>query len=104
MAELYIVDPDSDVIIIHHALRESFAPWDHAEGLSDIEDGEPDAKTIETPSSLYDNSTLVISLSPPPELRFKVSSKHLTLASHRFKKMLAGDYKEANLTYPNSCC
>jgi hypothetical protein len=103
MAELYVVDPDGDVIIIHHARRESFAPWDHAEGLSDIEDGEPDAKTTETPDATHDDSTLVISPSPPPEMRFKVSSKHLTLASHRFKKMLAGDYTEANLIYPNSC-
>jgi hypothetical protein len=97
MAELYVVDPDGDFIIIHHAPRESFAPWDRAEGLSDIGDGEPDAKTIETPGAPHDESTLRISPSPPPELRFKVSSKHLTLASQRFKKMLTGDYKEANL-------
>jgi len=103
MSELYVVDPDGDLIIIHHAPRESFAPWDHPEGLSDIGDGELDAETIETPSTPHDESTLLISPSPLPELRFKVSSKHLTLASHRFKKMLAGPYKEANLAYPDGC-
>ena len=91
------------MIIIHRAPRESFAPWDCAEGLSDIGDGEPDTKTIETPGAPLDDSTPLISQSPPPELQFKVSSKHLTLASLRFKKMLAGDYKEANLVYPDSC-
>jgi hypothetical protein len=79
MAELYVLDPDGDLIVTHRALRGPFAPWNRSEGPSDIRDGEPD---------------------PPPELRFKVSSKHLTLASPRFKKMLAGPYKEANLPCP----
>jgi hypothetical protein len=70
---LYVVDPDGDLIIIHHAPRESFALWDHPEGLSDIGDGEPAAETIETPGAPHGESTLLISLSPPPELQFKVS-------------------------------
>ena len=102
MAELYIVDPDSDLIIIYCAPRESFTPWDCTEGLSDIGDSEPDTKTIETPGTLYDDSTLLISLSPLPELQFKVSLKHLTLASYYFKKILVGDYKEASLVYSDS--
>lgn len=79
MAELYVLDPDGDLIVTHRALRGPFAPWNRSEGPSDIRDGEPDL---------------------PPELRFKVSSKHLTLGSPRFKKMLAGPYKEANLPCP----
>jgi hypothetical protein len=97
MAELYVVDPDGDFIIIHHAPRESFAPWDCSEGRSDIGDGEPNTETIEIPRASDNESTISVSPSPPPELRFKVSSKHLTLASQRFKKILTGDYKEANL-------
>lgn len=79
MAELYVLDPDSDLTVTHRPLRGPFAPWNCSEGPSDIRDGE---------------------LLPLPELRFKVSSKHLTLASPYFKKMLEGPYKEANLPCP----
>lgn len=40
--------------------------------------------------------------SPPPaaeQSRFKVSSKHLSLASRRFKAMLAGDWSEAHTVH-----
>lgn len=94
MAELYVVDPDGDFIIVHRAVRESFAPWNRAEEPLDIEESEPNAKVIEAPSVSYGDSAIHIS---PLELRFKVSSKHLCLASYRFRKMLAGDNKETTL-------
>ncbi|KFY21011.1 hypothetical protein V491_03236 [Pseudogymnoascus sp. VKM F-3775] len=79
MAELYVLDPDGDLIVIHRAFRGPFAPWYHDEGPSDIRDGEP---------------------LPPPELRFKASAKHLAMAFPRFKKILEGPYKETNLPRP----
>jgi hypothetical protein len=38
---------------------------------------------------------------PPGQLQLKVSSKHLMVASPRFKKMLSGDWVEAKTIHPD---
>jgi hypothetical protein len=40
---------------------------------------------------------------PTTEWSFKVSSKHLMLASQRFKKMLTGGWSEATTVYSDGC-
>jgi len=95
---MYEVDPDGDLIIILHSSEEQFAPWDDQDDKPTVSPTflECDA-TVETGGLQVttDGASPTSSITLPRSWHFKVSSKHLILASPRFKKMLTGDWKEA---------
>ncbi|KFY42445.1 hypothetical protein V494_02402 [Pseudogymnoascus sp. VKM F-4513 (FW-928)] len=106
MCELYEVDPDGDLVIILSSTDAAFAPWN-----------DPNDELTVSSDSLETDFTVNIACSQvtivderpstsdasPPSVHFKVSSKHLSLASRRFKKMLSGDWEEAKRIYEDGC-
>jgi hypothetical protein len=106
MCELYEVDPDGDLVIILPSTDAAFAPWN-----------DPNDELTVSSDSLENDFTVTIVCSQvtivderpstsdasPPSVHFKVSSKHLSLASRRFKKMLSGDWGEAKTIYEDGC-
>jgi hypothetical protein len=89
MCEVYEVDADGDLLIILPPTDEAFAPWNGSDDL-------------EVLPELLESDTGVEVKSPSP-LHLKVSSKHLSLASRRFKRMLTGDWKEAQIVHQDGC-
>ncbi|KUI70814.1 hypothetical protein VM1G_06263 [Cytospora mali] len=99
MCKMYEIDPDGDLIIIHHKPKEAFAVWDNKKDSTNSPQDDVQVKKIG--ESQQEGSDSSGSPSPALESQFKVSSKHLTLASRRFRKMLSGDWLEANTIYPD---
>lgn len=103
MSESYDVDPGGDLKIVLSLLAQPFAPCKcDKELLPKSNDGE-EAHHIGNVSSATQDESLPHTPDQPPELVSKVSSKHLTLASRRFKKMLGGDWIEARTFHPDGC-
>lgn len=103
MSESYDVDPDGDLKIVLSLPTHPLAAW---EGDQDLlpNDSNANADDIEDiPMAPYEARPLPSTLSQSTELRLKVSSKHLTLASRRFKKMLGGNWVEAQTIHPDGC-
>lgn len=101
MGETYEVDPDGDLLISLVTSVQNFVGNDEAST-------EPPAnsETFDHTETTY--RTIPISLdtvndSTNTQASFKVSSKHLTVASRRFHKMLSGDWVEANKVYSDGC-
>lgn len=82
MFKLYEVDAEADTLLIIPTPSKSFAPWETSTPPSS-----PDASSVyagilrgtSRPSNIY------ASIASSPELRIKVSSKHLSLASKHFR-------------------
>lgn len=105
MCESYEVDPDGDLLIILPSTEGAFAPWndpEDLEALPDLLESDPGVGIISSPSTT-DEGNLLASYTSPSPLHLKVSSKHLILASRRFKKMLTGNWEEANIIHQDSC-
>ncbi|KAF7545772.1 hypothetical protein G7Z17_g8926 [Cylindrodendrum hubeiense] len=85
-----IIDPDGDTLII--------LPYDK-EALH-AKDGNLDEELAEEPAEEVGNTEVPASEATEEchEFHFKVSMKHLELASPRAKVMFAGEYKEARPT------
>ncbi|KAH7333293.1 hypothetical protein BKA65DRAFT_564458 [Rhexocercosporidium sp. MPI-PUGE-AT-0058] len=83
MCEVYEVDPDGDLLIILPS-TDPFAPW------NDLDDLEVIPKLSENDTEIGIDSS-------------QISSKHLSLASPRFKKMLTGVWKEAHEIHKDGC-
>jgi hypothetical protein len=86
-ASSYQVDSDGDLLIILTIPREPFAPWELVEAPAIEEPGGSDGPTDESTSDGGEHSS--------GQLQLKVSSKHMMMASPRFRKMLSGDWVEA---------
>ncbi len=98
----YDVDSDGDLLLILSIPREPFALWEipEAPGPS-LPTGPP---VVETPGVFdvpMDESTPHGVKDISRQLQLKVSSKHLMMASPRFKKMLSGDWVEAKTIHPD---
>ncbi|CAK7565585.1 MAG: hypothetical protein SEPTF4163_003504 [Sporothrix epigloea] len=70
MSKIYEIDPDADTVVTVRPLVEGFAPW---------------------PAEDHDKSSAASSslLRPTTDVRIKASAKHLSLASSRFRDILA---------------
>jgi hypothetical protein len=119
------IDPSGDLLIIVVPPTEPLAVWPFpdgeysddesdtsadddeemdesgdSEGSSNSEDDEMDTDTEEPEAEPLPIETEEPASAPTPEeLRLKVSSKHLCLASRRFQRMLTGQWIEANTVY-----
>lgn len=102
MSESYDVDPDGDLKIVLSLSTSPFAQWKGDQELSP-DDSNADANDIKDAHLAAEDSLLGSTPCQPIELRLKVSSKHLTLASRRFKKMLGGNWLEARTVHPDGC-
>ncbi|CAK7199308.1 hypothetical protein SEUCBS139899_001984 [Sporothrix eucalyptigena] len=69
MSKIYEIDPDADTLVVVRPLADSFAPW-------------PEHDANGTPKTLTNGHSSA-------DVRIKVSSKHLSLASSRFRDILA---------------
>ncbi|ERS95688.1 hypothetical protein HMPREF1624_07763 [Sporothrix schenckii ATCC 58251] len=81
MSKIYEIDPEADTLVVVHPLAESFAPWP-----------EHDNKSTTIPTQHLTNgyrNGAVVPVPAPAGVRIKVSSKHLSLASPRFRDILA---------------
>jgi len=104
MEEMYEVDSDGDLMVIL-PLPPAPVPFTLWRGW----DGELPAHTNN--GEAMDGEELASNEVAPftkptiagPELKIKVSSKHLCLASRYFRKMLRGQWMEATTIYPNGC-
>lgn len=95
MCEVSQVDRDGDLVIILSVTGEPCAPWDPDVALS----GQRiDSLTVQSETLTGQDHKNPI---PASKWRFKISSKHLILASQRFKKLLTGDWSEATTVYPD---
>ena len=98
----YEVDSDGDLLIILSIPREPFALWEIVEAPGpSLPTGPP---AIGNPGVFYvpsDEPTPDGVEHPSRQLQLKVSSKHLMIASPRFKKMLSGDWVEAKTIHPD---
>lgn len=95
MCELYEVDPDGDLLIILPFSNEAFAPWNDSDDREALPERDPGVEISSPPSTTHEGNLLASYTSPLP-LHLKVSSKHLILASRHFRKMLTGNWGEAN--------
>jgi len=99
MCESYEVDPDGDLLIILAASKEAFALWndsDDLEALPELLESNCRDEITGSSSTTGERSPQASYASPSP-LHLKISSKHLIMASRRFKKMLTGDWAEATM-------
>lgn len=103
MSESYDVDPDGDLKIVLSLLAHPFAPWKYDQELLTTSDDDEEAHDIGNVSPATQDESLPHTPDQPAELVLKVSSKHLTLASRRFKRMLEGDWIEARTFHPAGC-
>lgn len=80
MFRLYEVDPDADALIIIPTPPKSFAPWEEAAPSSDASSVYAGIlRGTSRPPNTY------ASIASAPEVRLKVSSRHLALASKHFR-------------------
>ncbi|KAK2604920.1 hypothetical protein N8I77_007811 [Diaporthe amygdali] len=80
MFRLYEVDPDADTLIIIPTPSKSFAPWEEAPSPSDATSVYAGIlRGTSRPPNSY------ASIASAPEVRIKVSSRHLGLASKHFR-------------------
>lgn len=80
MFRLYEVDPDADTLIIIPTPSKSFAPWEEAGPSSDASSVYAGIlRGTSRPPNTY------ASIASAPEVRLKVSSRHLALASKHFR-------------------
>lgn len=80
MFRLYEVDPDADTLIIIPTPSKSFAPWEEASPSSDASSVYAGIlRGTSRPPNTY------ASIASAPEVRLKVSSRHLGLASKHFR-------------------
>lgn len=101
----YQVDPDGDLLLILHNPNKPFAVWDEGhEPPSALivsqtqEDTWQDRSRSDSPASMHSSVDQLDEVTQPPsQIRYQLSSKHLMLASKVFKRMLTGDWKEANV-------
>ncbi|CAK7210758.1 hypothetical protein SBRCBS47491_000887 [Sporothrix bragantina] len=70
MSKIYEIDPDADTLVVVRPLADAFAPWP-------AHDHNGASPTSASPAV------------PTADVRIKVSSKHLSLASPRFRDILA---------------
>lgn len=103
MSESYEVDPDGDLKIILSIPTNSFAQWKDEGQEPSLDDSSANTDDVEDVHLTTEGGALGITPSRPIELRLKVSSKHLTLASRRFKVMLSGNWLEARIVHPDGC-
>ncbi|KAI1084797.1 hypothetical protein F5B20DRAFT_523238 [Whalleya microplaca] len=123
VCETYDVDPDGDLLIILPVLDHPFAPWDSEKpkDLSEVDPAVGSASSSDegnaTPphdtEEALDDSFATLHCSDHaeiesegghedvPDVRFKVSSKHLALASPRYRKMAAGPWLGATIIHPD---
>ncbi|CAK7245308.1 MAG: hypothetical protein STHCBS139747_006884 [Sporothrix thermara] len=74
MSKIYEIDPDADTLVVVRPMADGFAPWPAA------------AAVAATSTSTSTSTTPAV---PIADVRIKVSSKHLSLASSRFRDILA---------------
>lgn len=98
MIKSYDVDANGDLLIILPSTIEEFAPWndsnDELTTLPDSLENESTVKVVGSHTAIDDAGPSSGNMEPP-YLQFKVSSKHLSLASRRFERMLTGNWEEA---------
>lgn len=86
MFRLYEVDPDADTLIIIPTPSKSFAPWEEAPPSSDASSVYAGIlRGTSRPPNTY------ASIASAPEVRLKVSSRHLGLASKHFRNKFRYD-------------
>lgn len=86
MFRLYEVDPDADTLIIIPTPSKSFAPWEEAAPNSDASSVYAGIlRGTSRPPNTY------ASIASAPEVRLKVSSRHLGLASKHFRNKFRYD-------------
>jgi hypothetical protein len=102
------LDPDGDVVLVLQHPNEAFAVWDESEHLTPPSVPAPPLSeeqrlspqlAIPPPSNPPSSADEEVTLSAEPEdgqVRMRVSSSHLALASPYFKWMLRGDWKEGH--------
>lgn len=86
MFKLYEVDPEADTLLIVPHPSRPFAPWDEPSEAST-------SASLSSPSDVYAGilrgtsrpPNIYASIASAPELRLKVSSQHLILASKHFR-------------------
>lgn len=100
-----VIDSDGDLVIDLTVSLDEFAPFLINDNSSDQvapEEMEHDSESrtdnesqgsVESSAENQSDTATIVS--------FKVSAKHLTFASKRFKKMLAGPWLEANVIHPD---
>lgn len=96
MSKIYEIDPEADTLVVVRPLAESFAPWP-----------EHDSNGTATPATTNGHSNgqrigVIVPVQAPADVRIKVSSKHLSLASSRFRDILA--QKAAAAAVVHSAC
>ncbi|OAA61780.1 glutathione s-transferase [Niveomyces insectorum RCEF 264] len=79
MSKIYEIDPDADTLVIVRPLQEDFAPWPVDEKK----------KTATQQTNGHVNGHSLTNGASPAEVRIKVSSKHLSLASPHFRDRFA---------------
>lgn len=91
------IDPDGDLLITLTPPTERFALWpDDQPPVATSDDYDLEDDESATSDDLEDDKPAA------PELfQYKVSSKHLSLASPRFKNMLTGTWIEATTIHPD---
>lgn len=86
MSKIYEIDPEADTLVVVPPLAEGFAPWP-----TTLSSGPTNGHTSGLANGHGHKHTngIVVPVPAPAEVRIKASSKHLSLASQRFRDLLA---------------
>ncbi|KAL1895894.1 hypothetical protein Sste5346_004991 [Sporothrix stenoceras] len=82
MSKIYEIDPEADTLVVVRPLADSFAPWPE-------HDSNGTANPTTNGHSNGQCNGVIVPVPAPADVRIKVSSKHLSLASSRFRDILA---------------
>ncbi|KAF7557844.1 hypothetical protein G7046_g5963 [Stylonectria norvegica] len=92
----HAIDPDGDTILILRNPNAPFAVWDEsAEPPDALAQAKPPTSTTDTKQATAEPGSPAKSPTPE-EVRMRLSSKHLALASEYFARMLKGPWQEAS--------
>jgi hypothetical protein len=94
------LDPDGDVVLVLNKQDTDFAVWDESTANPSLSiQGKATAPPIAQENNSQQSALASASMDEPPAAElptsFKVSSRHLILASPYFRRMLKGGWKES---------
>lgn len=105
---LHVLDPVGDIILVLRNPNAPFAVWDEWEGVGSSESASAtDEDNPPSPPTLFGDEPAPaddeVEPEQPSKIRFRLSSRHLSLASRYFEKQLEAPWKDDSAVSSCGC-